>query len=595
MKLTELIVTEQWTDVLERLHTHPKEAETWDNGILPIHCACRRPKVPVQVVESLIKAYRLSLGQKSQPLGLLPLHCALESVSSTNVLVVQTLLTNYKKAATIRDEHERTPLHFHLWSCTKPSLDVVKLLVQANPIAVSTGDRLDRYPLHYAAKGDQWEISRFLVELFPEGLTKKSFGQTPLDWFEGTRKDQMLKSLHDNQAKMIREKVQKEKQNNRLNSSDEVNAEYDKAPLMSWSFERCQFDHIMEEEVVKSSLELKDDNNQSELFKKDESEKEQEVSRKGVLRQDEKKLNVIETFEKADKKPLQFIKKPQEKGEQFSSYGENQSPRMKDDQPFLCIDETPFKPQEEEKEKSFQSDQASVIEIKTTSSKELTSLEERKSLQRNSTICDINDKNNDDVELITQQEQQLVRETIQQEEEELRKLRDQLEEAEVCNDITQLDYIHHYDDGNPLNLLQEGEKDDEVEKKIDLLRHKLHGDEEELRNMRARLREEEESIFGKSYLPSTPSLRKPSSSMEVNNDKKQILEESKKQNKELMEESFALKRLNTSKTGGVVGSAFSPPRKQSKQKLAPEENDFTSRLLGFMTCWSPGRKMQYYD
>lgn len=257
MKLTELIVTEQWTDVLERLETHPKEAEMWDNGILPIHCACRRPKVPVQVVESLIKAYHLSLGQKSQPLGLLPLHCALESVSSTNILVVQTLLEKYRKAAMIRDEHERMPLHFHLWSCTKPSLDVVKILVQANPIAVSTGDRLDRYPLHYAAKGGQWEISRFLVDLFPEGLTKKSFGQTPLDWFEGTRKDQMLKSLHDNQVKTIREKAYKEKQNKKLTSSDEVNAEYDEAQFMSWSFERCQVDHTGEEEEVKKVVRAK--------------------------------------------------------------------------------------------------------------------------------------------------------------------------------------------------------------------------------------------------------------------------------------------------------------------------------------------------
>lgn len=247
------------------------------------------------------------------------------------------------------------------------------------------------------------------------------------------------------------------------------------------------------------------------------------------------------------------------------------------------------------KKKIFHNDQISAILEKPTSSKQLTPLEDNKSLQQNSTICVINDKNKDSDEVITLQEQQLVRETIQQEEEELREPYDQLEEAEFCNDSNQMDGIRFDNDRNPLNLSQETEIDDEAERKIDLLRHKLHGDEEELRNMRARLREEEESIFGTSYLPSTPSVRKPSSSKVGNNHDQQIPEENKKQNQELMEEAFALKRLNTSKTGGVVSSTFSPSRRQSQRKLAPEENDFTSRLLGFMTCWSPGRKMQYYD
>merc|ERR1739845_106059 len=108
--------------------------------------------------------------------------------------------------------------------------------------------------------------------------------------------------------------------------------------------------------------------------------------------------------------------------------------------------------------------------------------------------------------------------------------------------------------------------------------------------MRARLREEEESIFGTSYLPSTPSVKNPPPSKRANNYEEQISAENKKQNKELIKEAFALKQLNVNKTGEVIGSTFSPPRNQSQQKLSSEENDFTSRLLGFMTCWSPGRK-----
>merc|ERR1712003_147779 len=123
----------------------------------------------------------------------------------------------------------------------------------------------------------------------------------------------------------------------------------------------------------------------------------------------------------------------------------------------------------------------------------------------------------------------MVRETLQQEEEELRKLREQLEEAGVGSDSTQMDDIDLNDDASPSNPLLGNENDEEVEKKIDLLRNKLHGDEEELRNMRARLREEEESIFGISYLPSTPSVRNSSPSKEVNQD---VLQTPKEENKE---------------------------------------------------------------
>lgn len=361
-------------------------------------------------------------------------------------------------------------------------------------------------------------------------------------------------------------------------------------------------------------------NNQSQ-FKRKKAIKKQGSSQKQILLQDEESKNKLETFKKTDKQPLpcdgtEILQMKEErmetealqqeevehltgifqqKDQQIFLYKKNESPQMKDDETLLFMKETTSQHQKEVKEKLVQSNQTSVIVEKMTTHKKITSLEDNKSVQQNLTVCDSYNKNNDNDEMITQQEQQLIRETIQQEEEELRRLREQLEKDGIGNDSTLMDDINHLNDVNPLNLLQEGEKDDEVERKIDLFRHKLHGDEEELRNMRARLREEEESIFGMSYLPSTPSVRKTSVSKGANNDAGQIPDVNKKQSKEFMEDAFALKRLNTSKTGGEVVSTFSPPRKQLQQKLAPEENDFTSRLFGFMTCWSPGRKMQYYD
>lgn len=210
------------------------------------------------------------------------------------------------------------------------------------------------------------------------------------------------------------------------------------------------------------------------------------------------------------------------------------------------------------------------------------------------TPCDIPDDNSDDEQRL-QQKQEMVRETLQQEEEELRKLREQLEEAGVGSDSIQMDDINLNDDASPSNPLQGNENDEEVEKKIDLLRNKLHGDEEELRSMRARLREEEESIFGISYLPSTPSVRNSSPLKEANQDMVQTPKKENKENINVLENKVSpnVLQLNMTKRGKEIDLAISPPSKQSQQQNLPEENDFTSRLLGFMTCWSPGRKMQY--
>jgi len=526
MKLTALIVTEQWPEVLERLDSNPKEAEMWENGILPIHCACRRPKVPVPVVESLIKAYPHSLGQRSQPLGLLPLHCALESTSSTNVNVVRTLLLNYKKAAAVKDEHERMPLHFHLWSCPKPSIDVVKLLVQAHPIAVSTGDRLDRYPLHYAAKGGKLEISKFLVELFPEGLRKKSFGQAPLDFFQGNEKEHMLNALHDNQVKHIRE--EEEKQQLKRKAESKVLSKRDEQ--IHWNYEAEETSY--HDEYVSIQCKEVNPSQCEELKKHSHSEKDDSLQHEEECFQCETK----ESLQHGEEASTQCIKKDtlQHKKEGLSPIEQESAGKGPE---HIEAEETDGGKKEEDQE------------------------------QRN------------------QKEQHLLRETLKEEEQKLKKLRDELKEVGLGDEHNQLQDICLDDSVNQL-------QDEEIkEEKINELRDKLHGDEEELRQMRARLREEEENVFGTSYLPSTPSF-KMSLQADRNNDSMKTPNVYDKPNQGVKEGTVLQndpKHNVTEERLGILPT-ISPPRKKS-----PEEKDFTSRFLGFMTCWSPGRKMHDFD
>jgi len=170
-----LIAKKKWTKILDRIASNPNEAHSRDNdGYLPIHHACCCVDFPVQIIESLIAAYPQSVELKSPKGGLIPLHYAVSRKSSNNFHIVQVLLCHYKEGASVRDVHGRTPLQYHLFHSPVLSLDLTKMLVNAHPDSVRIRDKHLRYPLHFAAKSGHWEVSKYLIDLFPEALVAKT-------------------------------------------------------------------------------------------------------------------------------------------------------------------------------------------------------------------------------------------------------------------------------------------------------------------------------------------------------------------------------------------------------------------------------------
>lgn len=175
MELPNLIHLKRWEEVLAKISSSPDELRSCDNGgFLPIHNACFQGNVPLNVIETLVEAYPQSIKQKSQTYGLLPLHCAVHHYSSTNSEVVKFLLRNYKEGASAKEENGRTPLIYHLLVCQSPSLEMTKLLVHAHLDAVRICDSGKWNPLHYAAYRGNWEISQYLIDMYPDALLEEN-------------------------------------------------------------------------------------------------------------------------------------------------------------------------------------------------------------------------------------------------------------------------------------------------------------------------------------------------------------------------------------------------------------------------------------
>lgn len=185
MTLVSLIRSEKWEEVLNRTASHPDEVLSFDNiGYLPIHWACGRKNVPVKVIEALIEVYPRSVEQKTKTLHQeLPIHVSVRhEYSSINPDVVEVLLRHYKEGAAVGNLHGLTPLGSYLPYAFCCGLEITKMLVEANPDAVRIPDICLWYPLHYAAKCGNWQILKYLIDLYPEALLKKSqHDETPRD------------------------------------------------------------------------------------------------------------------------------------------------------------------------------------------------------------------------------------------------------------------------------------------------------------------------------------------------------------------------------------------------------------------------------
>merc|ERR1719182_1149935 len=74
----------------------------------------------------------------------------------------------------IVNSNGQTPLIQHLLCHNCPSFNIVKILVDAYPKSVAFHDKFQSYPLHRAATYDNWEILKFLINLYPDALLKRN-------------------------------------------------------------------------------------------------------------------------------------------------------------------------------------------------------------------------------------------------------------------------------------------------------------------------------------------------------------------------------------------------------------------------------------
>lgn len=177
-----LIDQECWNEALVKLISCPTEACLWNDGVLPIHRVCESTNAPLKLIEALIKAYPESVRTKSYTTARLPLHSTVWGNSCHVADLVTVLLRYYQGGACVRDTEGHVPLGSYLFYNPSPTLKVVKILLDAHPDAVHTVDNENWYPLHFAAYCGNWEISHYLIELYPNALFSNTVsGRTPRD------------------------------------------------------------------------------------------------------------------------------------------------------------------------------------------------------------------------------------------------------------------------------------------------------------------------------------------------------------------------------------------------------------------------------
>lgn len=148
--------------------------------ILPIHQACSRPTVQVPFLESLVDAYPGSLRMCDSTTMRTPLHLALISGASDDVVLY--LIEKYGGVASVQDYRGRVPLHY---ACLGPDVSplVIERLASAAPETVRATDDLEWTPLHMiTVYSRSTEAIDLMLGLCPEAIlmvTRK--GETVLD------------------------------------------------------------------------------------------------------------------------------------------------------------------------------------------------------------------------------------------------------------------------------------------------------------------------------------------------------------------------------------------------------------------------------
>lgn len=165
--LLTLLYNKKWNEALERISTHPSEAEVEDKmGDLPLHEVCHLG-APFQVIQKLVHVNKSAL-QKKGFCGRLPLHYAAYNKPSVNV--IKLLLRHYPAAAQKIDMDGRLPLHLAVVrNAPKQS---IQALIDAHPKALVTANAFGNTPV-VLARNEHVAAILFEEGNRPRGIKKK--------------------------------------------------------------------------------------------------------------------------------------------------------------------------------------------------------------------------------------------------------------------------------------------------------------------------------------------------------------------------------------------------------------------------------------
>ena len=152
-------------------------ANTYTDGLTPLHCACYNKNVTLSFIELLINAAPDSF-RDVDGVGRMPLHylCGMREFNEKTALeILNLLIKKYPGAAQHGDNNGRLPIHL---ACLWRSPEFCRVLIEAYPGSVSIPDGTEELPLHNLCNrrdGDEasaMKILKLLIRKYPEAVTR---------------------------------------------------------------------------------------------------------------------------------------------------------------------------------------------------------------------------------------------------------------------------------------------------------------------------------------------------------------------------------------------------------------------------------------
>ena len=197
-QLSRAVMDRKWMEAINIINREPHQTrkripvQSFMNSsemsdLLPIHLALSDPKVPIEVIRSLIEAYPESIFKVETGYCRNCIHIALRG------LVPETLISYiiqlFPEACKVQDRLGRLPLHYAIYN--GHSISLIHELLNVYPQAIKSYDNLWWSPLHVACQSrSSPKLILFLLNLSPETiLMTTKMGNTPLDIARGCGSD----------------------------------------------------------------------------------------------------------------------------------------------------------------------------------------------------------------------------------------------------------------------------------------------------------------------------------------------------------------------------------------------------------------------